>query len=87
MTQPVSLRIAANVRRIRIQKQLTQYTLADLVSKIGPSKFRQPQVSDIERGKSPQITVETLEKIAKALECSLDSLVSLTQPQPVASEG
>jgi transcriptional regulator with XRE-family HTH domain len=82
MTTPVSTRIAANVRRLRIEKSLTQYTLADLVTKIGPSKFRQPQVSDIERGKSPQITVDTLEKIARALECSLDSLVTAHLPQP-----
>ena len=50
--------------------------MAILLTQAGDTTVRQPQVSDIERGRHPRLTVETLERVASALDVTIEDLLS-----------
>lgn len=64
----ITQRIAANIRRYRLAKNLSQEMLA------GMSGLHPNYISMVERGKR-QITVVSLEKIANALNVELKDLI------------
>ena len=65
---PGSKKLGANIRRIRLEKVLSQ---ADLWRKLGVDRA---YMSNLEHGKKNP-TLSTIEKIAKALEVKLEELM------------
>ena len=61
--------IAQNIKRLRQKKGISQ----DRLSKLADLSLN--TVVNIEAGNNPNPTIETLEKIAKALEASIDRLL------------
>jgi len=61
--------IAQNIKRLRQKKGISQ----DRLSKLADLSLN--TVVNIEAGNNPNPTIETLEKIAKALEASIDGLL------------
>ena len=61
--------LAKNLRRLRRSKQLSQERLARL------SNVANNTIIKIEAGKNQNPTLDTLKKIAKALEVSVDDLI------------
>ena len=64
--------IAANVRRMRLQKKLSQENLADIVG------LPQPRISELESARGNP-TTRTLATIAEALETTVAALVTPTE--------
>jgi transcriptional regulator with XRE-family HTH domain len=64
----VAEQLGLNIRVSRTRRQLTQEGLADA------AELHPTYISEIERGKR-RISVETLLKIAKALNCSVSELL------------
>lgn len=61
--------IAKNIKKLRQEKGISQ----DRLSKLADLSLN--TVVNIEAGNNPNPTIETLEKIAKALEVSIDELL------------
>jgi transcriptional regulator with XRE-family HTH domain len=61
--------IAANIRKLRNKKGLSQ----DKLSKLADLSFN--TITKIEAGDTPNPTIETVKKIADALETNIDSLM------------
>lgn len=61
--------IAINIRKIRNKKGISQ----DMLSKLANISFN--TVTKIEAGDTPNPTIETVKKIAGALDVSIDSLM------------
>ncbi len=61
--------IAKNIKRLRREKGISQ----DRLSKLADLSLN--TIVNIESGNSPNPTIETLEKIAKALEVSIEKLL------------
>ena len=61
--------IAKNIKRLRKEKGISQ----DRLSKLADLSLN--TIVNIESGNSPNSTIETLEKIAKALEVSIEKLL------------
>lgn len=61
--------IAKNIKRLRQEKGISQ----DRLSKLADLSLN--SIVNIEAGNNPNPTIETLEKIAKALEASIDKLL------------
>ena len=61
--------IAKNIKRLRKEKGISQ----DRLSKLADLSLN--TIVNIESGNSPNPTIETLEKIAKALEVSIEKLL------------
>jgi transcriptional regulator with XRE-family HTH domain len=61
--------IAKNIRKIRNKKGISQ----DMLSKLANISFN--TVTKIEAGDTPNPTIETVKKIAGALDVSIDSLM------------
>lgn len=70
-----SKRIATNLVKIRKARNISQRKLAEMLTGAGTTTVRQPQVSDMERGRNPRITVETLERLANVLDVSVAELL------------
>jgi transcriptional regulator with XRE-family HTH domain len=70
-----SKRIATNLVKIRQARNISQRKLAEMLTGAGTTTVRQPQVSDMERGRNPRITVETLERLANVLDVSVAELL------------
>lgn len=68
-TNPQS-KIAKNIKRIRQEKGISQ----DRLSKLADLSFN--TVVTVESGVNPNPTIETLTKIAKALEIRVDDLLN-----------
>lgn len=64
--------VALNVRRLRTERGISQDELADL------AQLHRTYVGAIERGER-NITLDTLERLAKALGCSCAQLLILTE--------
>ena len=62
-------KIANNIKKIRQEKGISQ----DRLSKLADLSLN--TVVNVESGANPNPTIETLSKIAKALEISIDDLV------------
>ena len=82
----VIVRVAKNVKLKRILSGMTQRELAEKMSKETGKNWAQPQVSDIEHGKSA-LTLMTLEKIASALGVTVAELVQTPRARDVAKIG
>lgn len=67
-TDPIHSRLGDNLKRIRTQKGMSQ---GDVASKIGADRS---YISGIENGKR-NITLSTMDKLAKALGVLLDDLM------------
>lgn len=67
------LEIKDIIKRIRVQKNMSTYELADTIKKNG-FKISQSAISKIENGRK-KIDVETLIEIAKALNVSIDDII------------
>lgn len=65
----MSNRISENIRKLRQQKKISQ----DRLSKKADLALN--TIVKIETGENPNPTIETLEKIAKALEVPIDELL------------
>ena len=65
----MSNKISENIRKLRQQKKMSQ----DRLSKEADLALN--TIVKIETGENPNPTLETLQKIAKALEISLDQLL------------
>jgi len=63
------LNIAKNIKKLRQEKSISQ----DRLSKLADLSLN--SIVNIETGNNPNPTIETLEKIAKALEVSIDELL------------
>jgi len=63
------LNIAKNIKKLRQEKSISQ----DRLSKLADLSLN--SIVNIEAGNNPNPTIETLEKIAKALEVSIDELL------------
>ena len=61
--------IAKNIKKLRQEKGISQ----DRLSKLADLSLN--SIVNIEAGNNPNPTIETLEKIAKALEVSIDELL------------
>ena len=61
--------IAKNIKKLRQEKGISQ----DRLSKLGNLSLN--SIVNIEAGNNPNPTIETLEKIAKAFEISIDELL------------
>ena len=63
------LNIAKNIKKLRQEKSISQGRLSKLAD------LSLNSIVNIEAGNNPNPTIETLEKIAKALEVSIDELL------------
>jgi len=61
--------IGENIKKLRLQKNLSQDKLARLAD------IAFPTLTKIESGETPNPTIETVKKIANALSVSLDNLI------------
>ena len=61
--------IATNIRKYRAKKQFSQEKLARLAD------VSLPTVTKIESGETPNPTIDTIKRIAAALEVSVDDLI------------
>jgi|LakMenEpi03Aug12_release.lakeMendotaPanAssembly.Ray.scaffolds.fasta_scaffold226860_2 transcriptional regulator with XRE-family HTH domain len=80
------IRVAKNVRLRRLMAGLTQQQFAAKLSEITGRGWAQPQVSDVEHGRTA-ITLTTLEKIAQALDVPVSDLVQVPRARDVAKLG
>jgi transcriptional regulator with XRE-family HTH domain len=67
-TKPLPV-IAKNIRKLRTKKGISQ----DALSKLADISFN--TVTKIEAGDTPNPTIDTVKKIAKALDVSIDLLM------------
>ena len=67
----MSNKIGENIRKLRQQKKMSQ----DRLSKEADLALN--TIVKIETGENPNPTLETLQKIAKALDVSLDQLIKM----------
>lgn len=67
MSSKIFIRYGQIVRELRLSKNISQETLADLCG------LHRTYISDVELGKR-NVSLENIEKIAKALEVSLTKL-------------
>lgn len=72
--------LAKNLRRMRIERRLSQRGLADVVG------VSYPRISEIERGVSNP-TLATLELIAQALNVSVSTLLESPRNKKLANHG
>jgi len=61
--------IGDNIRKLRLQKELSQEKLARLAD------IAFPTITKIESGETPNPTIDTVKKIAAALGVSIDDLM------------
>jgi transcriptional regulator with XRE-family HTH domain len=80
------IRVAKNVRLRRLMAGLTQRQFADRLSEVTGRTWAQPQVSDVEHGRTA-ITLNTLENIAHALNVPAAELVQIPRARDVAKLG
>ena len=71
ITKSAAERIAANVKRLRVDADLTQMDLA-VLAELTVNTVYYSERADAARGKS----IETLEAIARALHCTVDDLLA-----------
>jgi len=69
MSNNLSTTIKNNIKKYRKQKELSQ----DKLSKLADVAYN--TIIKIESGENPNPTIDTLTKIAKALDVSVDSLI------------
>lgn len=79
MTLALSKAIGQRVRELRMSRTLSQARLAK------DAELSQRAVSDLERGRFTA-SLETLEKLARALGCGVSDLVSLGEEQDTPKE-
>jgi transcriptional regulator with XRE-family HTH domain len=63
-------KIGDNIRKLRLQKELSQEKLARLAD------IAFPTLTKIESGETPNPTIDTVKKIATALGISIDNLMN-----------
>lgn len=68
MATSLQVRFGAHLRKIRLDKKISQEALADL------AKLHRTYVSSVERGER-NVTLETIDKLAKALGISMSRLM------------
>jgi transcriptional regulator with XRE-family HTH domain len=68
MATSINTRFGANLRKIRLEKGISQESLAELAG------LHRTYVSSVERGER-NVTLQTVEKLAKALCVSLSKLM------------
>ena len=68
MASSIHSRFGANLRKIRLDKSISQEGLADLAG------LHRTYISSVERGER-NVTLETVEKLAKALGVSMSKLM------------
>jgi len=68
MASSLHARFGANLRRLRLDKGISQEGLADLAG------LHRTYISSVERGER-NVTLETVEKLAKALGISMSKLM------------
>jgi transcriptional regulator with XRE-family HTH domain len=68
MANTLQARFGAQLRKIRLEKKISQEGLADL------AKLHRTYVSSVERGER-NVTIETVDKLAKALGISMSRLM------------
>ena len=64
--------LATRLLEIRTRKKISQASLAERMTKIGPTKVAQSEISDLECGKTT-IGMRRLAKLAKALETPINT--------------
>ena len=68
MASSIHIRFGVNLRRIRLDKGISQEKLADLAGR------HRTYISSVERGER-NVTLETIERLAKALGVSMSKLM------------
>lgn len=72
MPSKLDKKLATRLLEIRTRKKISQALLAEKMTKIGPTKVAQSEISDLECGKTP-IGLKRLEKLAKALDTPINT--------------
>jgi transcriptional regulator with XRE-family HTH domain len=68
MASTIHVRFGTNLRKIRLDKSISQERLADLAG------LHRTYISSVERGER-NVTLETIERLAKALGISMSKLM------------
>jgi transcriptional regulator with XRE-family HTH domain len=61
--------VGANIRRIRLRKKMSQETLAELAG------LNRTHMSHVENGKAGALQIDTMEKLATALDVHITTLL------------